>query len=1077
MITYVDACPSCGGDITDKEAISCGVCNKCYHQGRFPFLKEKEKYVEFLRFFERFQGRPPWDLQKSWIKSFVLGRSFPIVAPTGMGKTTFGIIASCFYVREKDKKAYIILPTKILVLEVAARFEKIDEDVNILAYTGKKGEKDKILKGNFSILITTGKFFLKNIDLLSSLKIGFFFVDDADSMIRSYKAISGIKQMSYPDTILVFSSTTLRPKGKIVSDFIENFGFLPGGTPVPIRNIVDIALPMDMGLLKEILKKMGKGALLFFPRGKREEMRDTIEFLKQEGFSIEIFEEPSQLERFKNKELHFLSDIASPYGRLVRGIDIPETIRYVVFYGIPSFEFSMENVFSMVIFLRAVERIVKDGGLSILLDKLFKQKQDKWDILREEIERYVMKYKSQEVMQKLSQRADIIIQDNTILLPDPITYIQASGRASRIYKGKLTKGASFVFSPNETFIRALKKSISYRFGEDIEFKKSDGIDLLKLSCEIDESRARGEEIGSVKKALLVVESPTKARTIAHFFGTPVVKNVKGIIFYEVFTGEEVLTITASKGHLYELTTDLKKIDIDNKCFYGICRNGGYNGYFEYIRKCLACNRQFAHKIDKCTFCESDIISQEKLVQILREEVFLSDEVLLATDPDREGEKISYDLFNALQLSGLKLRRIELHEITKKEFVKAKNNTRETSLPLVNGYIFRRYEDRWIGFSLSNILIKRFQKANLSAGRVQSPVLGWIVQRWKESREKRKIIIFDFFGQKITIDEEKLSISEIPKEIEIPLVKKKESKKLSPSSPFDTPSILSFVNRFLHLPANETMRIMQDLFTHGFITYHRTDAKYISKKGRNIAKSYLEMIGKEELYFPRSWGTPGTHEGIRPTRPLDTEELKRTIKRTKREVHFTKKHFFVYDIIFRRFIASQMKDAVILVQCVLALSPWKDKIEIERPIEVLDKGFIEVVPIKIYKEVEDDKIKISLNTKKVPRAFPCTQAEIIDKMKEEGIGRPSTYVRTIKILLDRYFIIQRGKMGYLIPTALGREVYSFIKENYSEVFSLEKTREMEKTIDKIVEGELSLDNALDKVWDEVRAIISLVDVAR
>ncbi len=1077
MITYVEACPSCGGDITEKEAISYGVCKRCYQQGRFPFLKEREKYREFIKFFKELVGRPPWDLQKSWIRSFVLGRSFPIIAPTGMGKTTFGIIASYFYAKEKGKKAYIILPTKILILEVMRRFEQIDKNVDVLAYTGRKSEKDKILRGDFSILITTGKFFLKNIDLLKSLNIGFFFIDDTDSMIRSYKAISGIRDMSGPDTILIFSSATLRPKGKIVSDFMRNFGFLPGGTPVPIRNIVDIALPMDVELLKEVLRKMGRGALLFFPRGKREEMESVTEILKQEGFPIEVFERPSQLERFKSGELYFLSDIASPYGKLVRGIDLPETIRYVVFYGMPSFEFSMDNTFSMVVFLRAVERIVKDKGLSLLLDKLSKQRQDKWDALKEEIEGYVRKYKSQETIQRLSQRFDIIIENGTIFLPDPTTYIQASGRVSRIYKGKLTKGASFVFFPNEIFIKALKKSISYRFGEDIEFKNIDDIDLSRLSKEIDESRVRGKGIGDVKKVLLVVESPTKARTIAHFFGTPVVKNITGIFLYEVFTGEEVLTITASKGHLYELTTDPKRIDVSDKCLYGICRNGEYNGYFEYIRKCPSCNRQFAHKVERCPFCESDIVSQDKLVKILREEAFLSDEVLLATDPDREGEKISYDLFNSLQLSDLKFSRMELHEITKKEFIQARTKTREIKASLVCGYVFRRYEDRWIGFSLSNILMKRFQRANLSAGRVQSPVLGWIIQRWKESREKKRIVIFELFGQEIIIDGEKLSIPGVPKEIDVTLIKKEKPKKLSPSPAFDTPSILSFANRFLHLSANETMKILQDLFTNGFITYHRTDTRYVSEVGRSIAKSYLEMLGREDLYFPRVWGIPSTHEGIRPTRPLNAEELERTMRRTKREIRFTKRHFSVYDIIFKRFIASQMKDAVILVQYVLILGPWKDKIEIERPIEILDKGFTEIIPLKIYKKIEDDIAKVFLTNKKVPVTFPYTQAEIIDKMKEEGIGRPSTYARTVKILSDRYFVLQKGKIGYLIPTALGRRVYSFIEENYSEFFSLERTRDMEETIDNIVDGKISLDNALDKVWDEVRLITSSADLTR
>ncbi len=1073
MITYVESCPLCGGDINDREALLYGVCSKCKHNGKTPFEYEKKKTEEFIEFFKSITGNSPWGIQISWIKNFVLGESFPIMAPPGIGKTTFGMVAAYYSAKLLRKKAYIVLPTRILVKELTGKLNEVAKDIRVISYNGRRKEKEEIADGKFDILITTGRFLSKNVELLKDKKIEFFFIDDVDYMIRSPKSLTYLKEIAIPSSLFIFSSATLRPKGKSFSIFVEEFGFLPGGAPVPIRNVIDIVGEKSIETLEEIIKNLSTGGLLLFPKGKKEEMEEVTAILREKGYNLSIFESEDDLERFKKGELSLLCHTISPYGKLIRGLDLPEIIKYVIFYGVPVFEFSFDNLSSLVLFLRIVEKVVEDEELSSFIDKIYRKKEEEYLSFRDQIERFVKKYANYSIYEKLSKRFNIVVRDGTILFPDVTSYIQASGRTSRLYRGTLTKGASFILENDRSLIDALNKGLYLRFGDAFEFLDLKKVDLRRLWEELLQSRKRGNKIRELKKVLLIVESPTKARTISHFFGKPTIKMRNNTTFYEVFTGEEILSITASKGHLYELTTDPQKVKIKDEWIYGVRKENGYNGYFECIRKCMNCGAQYAHSLEKCPICGNQLSSQRQTISSLRKESFLFDEIWLAQDPDREGEKISYDLQATLKGIVKTLKRIELHEITKNEFIKAKRAPREVFLPLINGYLFRRYEDRWIGFSLSKILMKVFRKSNLSAGRVQSPVLGWVIERWKDSKKKKRILTFSVYGQRVTIDEANFTLPKDAEEIKINLDIKEDKKSLSPSPPFDTSSLLSYSNRVLKISSNITMKIAQDLFSNGFITYHRTDTRYISEVGRNIARLYLDMKGLSDAYSPRSWGTPGTHEGIRPTRPIDTQELIKWLKRNSVKVSFTKLHFRLYEAIFKRFIASQMKDETLIFQRIAVSGPWREPIEIERPVNIEKKGFGKIIPIKVYDEVRDTVLYVKPEVKTVSVAFPYTQAELIDAMKEKKIGRPSTYAHIIKTLLDRRFVIQRGKNGYLIPTSLGIKVYSFMKEKYPEIIDEDRTRQMEEEIDLIIENKIELNKALDDLLKELAVILEEV----
>ena len=197
-------------------------------------------------------------------------------------------------------------------------------------------------------------------------------------------------------------------------------------------------------------------------------------------------------------------------------------------------------------------------------------------------------------------------------------------------------------------------------------------------------------------------------------------------------------------------------------------------------------------------------------------------VLVGTDPDTEGEKIAWDVYSLLRGYAKEFARAEFHEVTPRAIIEAINNPREFSENLVKAQVVRRVEDRWIGFELSSIVQKIFKNRNLSAGRAQTPTLGWIIERYRES--KVKVRIAEIPELDIRID-----FGEVFNKIKVEVVEEGEGER-NPPPPYTTDSMLRDANNILHFSAMKTMKIAQDLYELGWITYHRTDSTRVSERG-------------------------------------------------------------------------------------------------------------------------------------------------------------------------------------------------------------------------------------------------------
>jgi len=449
----------------------------------------------------------------------------------------------------------------------------------------------------------------------------------------------------------------------------------------------------------------------------------------------------------------------------------------------------------------------------------------------------------------------------------------------------------------------------------------------------------------VKSTLLIVESPTKAETISRFFGRSSTRRYKGILVHESITGDGIFLLTATRGHVYDLVTE--------GGIYGVeVENGKFVPVYETIRRCRKCGYQFSQDLDTCPKCGSkDIDNKLDVLKSLREIALEVDEILVATDPDVEGEKISWDVTQYLIPVNNNTRRIEMHEITRYGFREGIASKRDVDSNLVKSQIVRRVQDRWIGFELSKKIQKAFNSLNLSAGRVQSTVLGWIVKREEEYKKSEKTFTKLTLENGYQLEVEESKKSEIVKVLNI----EEGIEKISPPPPFTTDTILSEASKKFRLGVNEVMKILQDLFEKGFITYHRTDSTRISTAGQMIAKSYLESRGKREIFKGRNWGEEGAHEAIRPVRALDVTDIENLVEEKLAE-GISKNHLNVYSLIFNRFMASQSKEVVVKKQKV-SLEVDGDIVEIEIVSEIVGDGWNLFLPIKVFKAFEKKNYRV------------------------------------------------------------------------------------------------------------------------
>ena len=1024
-VIYGELCPQCHKELRWEEIED----NVCKNTGKeLSHTRDFEIYEEFERFFvEKFKSKPR-AIQRMWARRVLFGQSFAAIAPTGIGKSSFGIIMSMF-LASKGKKSYLLVPTTIILKEMVKKLEELGAESVVFYHSKmKKDEKEamenRIKDGDFKILITTTAYLSRNYRNLYGKFFNFIFVDDVDSLLKRSKNLEKVLGVLHKKGVLMVSTAT-GTKGYNTRILREKLGFDVGNMRNAVRNIEDIYAPKDS--LMDILSTMGSGALIFAPTA--EEAKEIAEFIGNNA-GIVVEENKKAYEDFQAEKLDYLVGVATPSGSLIRGIDMPERIRYVVFYGIPKFKINAENldnfgdklIMALAYGLRdyGFENYIKKGDIEAIRGKLKEMLKEGREI-----------------------RGDgFVYRDGYIIFPDIKTYIQGSGRASRLYAGGITKGASFVLDTDDMIDIFVQRANIY----GIEFKPLEDVNIEDLKREIDEDRrkikGKVEERDVIAPALFIVESPNKAKHIAHFFGKPNIRIIGNTVVYEVAIGDRILTIAPSLGHTVDLST--------TKGYHGVLKDHIFIPFYSPIRKCRDCGYQFTEG-DKCPICGSkNIYNAKNQIEVLRKLAYECEDVIVGTDPDTEGEKIAWDLKNLLLPFAKSIERAEFHEVTKNAITKAIRESRGFNENLVKAQIVRRIEDRWIGFELSHILWNIFGKKNLSAGRAQTPVLGWIIDRYEKSKEIREEYFIKGTDVKSPWKESVIAnvvrIGDDVKDYAVP--------------PYTTDEILKDANSILGLGARETMDILQNLFESGLITYHRTDSTHVSEEGMHIAKKYLS-----EDFKPRSWGKEGAHECIRPTKPWSAEDLIRFVNEGILNLELQDKALRVYDLIFRRFMASQSTGKIRISK--YKVSARGKILEIPLIVQAYGKS-VELYPyrIKLYRPLPTGKVRIEIEKRKIKIA-PYTQADLIRLMKDRRIGRPSTYATIISKIFKRSYIVERK--GKLIPTNMGIKVYSFLFSNYGSFVSEERTRILERKMDEIENGLKDYQEVLSELYEEMAAL--------
>ncbi len=1213
---YREMCPNCLGKISDERLVNKNPCDECldeplHSDSYFELitavrnalqvkgtLKEWERIYsleknlrEIEAFFEKATGFTFWSAQRTWVKRLLKGRSFSIIAPTGMGKSTFGAFMAVWHAT-RGKKSYIVVPTTPLVIQTVRKIQSIAEragvEVNLAYYHGnlRKKEKEemlaKITGGDYDILVTSAQWMARKFDeVLKGRHFDFIFVDDVDAFLKASKNIDRSlyllgfndeviqkaweiirlkKQMSkYLNGraqdreerlkelngdisklqreieefkskndigIMIIASATGSARGDRIKLYRELLGFEVGSGRSALRNVVDSYLKPTKDIkehVEELLTMLGRGGIIFTPidqgLGYAEEL---VNYLRERGFKVELVSSKNRkaIERFESGEADYLIGSATYYGSLVRGLDMPHLIRYAVFTGVPKFRFSIDlerpTIYRALGLLSEIMDFLSDEDrkqaekLHARLRRLIRNipqfellkieealaeglpienefHNHVLGVFRELVEFLRKALHDEEVLKKLAEDPFVSLTEEGgkwyIEIPDVRTYIQATGRTSRLFAGGITKGLSVLIVDNEKVFNGLLRQMRWRFTE-FKMVPFEELNLDEVLRQIDEDREKVRLVMEgkisakvkdlVKSALMIVESPNKARTIANFFGQPSKTRIGDLVAYEVSIGNMMLTILASGGHMFDLVTNegYHGVLVDEKD--GMMR---FIPVYDTIKRCRDCGHQFVDWEEKgvCPRCGStnvrDALDNVKAMRELAQEV---DEILIATDPDTEGEKIAWDIRNVLSPYTPNIKRIEFHEVTRPAIMRAIQEARDVNEGRVNAQIVRRIEDRWIGFELSQELQRVFENRNLSAGRVQTPVLGWIIERYKEFSESETYFLGLTLenGLQFTVEIGKDGKDVEPPEYVTVEEVQLEEREFNPSPPYTTDAMLKDASTFLKLSAPETMRLAQDLFEAGLTSYHRTDSTHVSNTGIEIAKEYITQEVGEEYFKPRPWGEEGTHEAIRPTRPIDTGRLMQLVRDGVIQLpkNLTRNHYRLYDMIFRKFMTSQMKAAKLLMERAV-INAGVGKAELEGYVEVIEDGWTKLrsPPFRQLPRLEEGaRLKVVEAKKwKAPKVPLYTQGDIIALMKERKIGRPSTYAKIVETLIRRYYAIETRGRKKLVPTDQGIKVYHYLISKYKELVSEEKTRELEEVMDRIEENQVDYQEVLGSLYREIK----------
>ncbi|MFN7182046.1 MAG: reverse gyrase, partial [Planctomycetota bacterium] len=891
------------------------------------------------------------------------------------------------------------------------------------------------------------------------------------------------------------------PYNRKIELFYNLLGFEVGKPNIAIRKITDVYLKLNnsepMQITEEWMKKLGKGGLIFVsPVYGKEFVEKLYRYLRSRNINVDRYDKKNAIQNLATGKVDYLLGIASYNNPLTRGIDLQYNIYYCIFVGLPKFVFNldMENIDK---FLGSVLGLLRNVFIKQLMypssryDRLLKYLRKGGRNLpsnlceiRDEILQIL---KKEENIKKINEspEAAVLIHNGRIKISvsDITGYLQASGRISRLSKLGITQGLSLILCNDLKTLNHLVKKIRF-FIDDFNIPEGNEDLLVSTIKKIKEEReslltSNTQNVSFKDSKLIIVESPHKARTIASFFGRPLRRRIGPVELYETLSETSSICIAATKGHITDLSHDK---------FFGVEKNNGmFLPQYLPLKKCSKCNRNTTLDI-----CRKDQIetteSGSKVITALRKLSYEADEIYIATDPDAEGEKIAFDIFNILYPLNQKVKRIEFHEVTKKALFNALGSPRNINLQAVKSQFLRRISDRWIGFAISNKLQDEFSNLNLSAGRVQTPILGWIIKRMQEYKNNKIYctgVTFANFVKPLTIvfkfqkKKEATTFYKRIKKITLSKIASVE-KIISPPPPFTTDTMLQSAIKVLKKSAHDIMRIAQELYEFGYITYHRTDSLHISGVGINIAKEYLKDIGKDHLFKYRNY-PQGTHEAIRPTKAIDAEELKSDLYTGLHDIPLSNEHLALYNMIFTRFLASQMKE-VKVIESTYEISSENIKTQISIYEKVIEEGFNVITPIYTYTfdkaEYEiDEKYNISKKLWSTSETELYTQATLIEDMKKYGLGRPSTYSSIIQKLFERGYVFEfRNK---LIPLKNGKIIYEYLTDATKHKIAMltkpfvsqEYTAQLEKNIDDIENGKDCYWELLSKLHNDISKIIN------